>query len=105
MTDMAKQLKIAVKTGEVSFGHIEALRAARSGRGRLIVLASNCPESVRSAILHSARLSDLPVYVYAGSSVDLGSVCEKPFLISAVTIREPGDSEILKVVEARNDGS
>ncbi len=103
--DMAKQLKMAVKTGKVSFGCMEALKAARSGRAKLIVLASNCPESERSAILHSAKLSELPVYIYAGSSVDLKTVCEKPFLVAAVAIREPGDSEILKVVESRNVGS
>lgn len=100
--DIAKQLKMAVKTGKVSFGCMEALKAARSGRAKLIVLASNCPESERSAILHSAKLSELPVYVYAGSSVDLKTVCEKTFLVAAVAIREPGDSEILKVVESRD---
>jgi len=100
--DVAKQLKMAAKTGKVSFGCMEALKAAKSGRGKLIVLASNCPESARSAILHSAKLSELPVYVYAGSSADLRTVCERPFLVAAVTIREPGDSEILKVVETRN---
>jgi len=103
--DVAKQLKIAVKTGKVSLGCMEALKAARSGRGKLIVLASNCPESTRSAILHGSKLSELPVYVYAGSSTDLRTVCEKPFLVAALTIREPGDSEILKVVEGRNVSS
>jgi len=100
--DVAKQLKMTVKTGKVSFGCAEALKAAKGGRGKLIVLASNCPESARSAILHSAKLSELPVYIYAGSSADMRTVCEKPFLVAAVTIREPGDSEILKVVESRN---
>ena len=105
MMDLTKQLKIAVKTGKVSYGCTEALKAARSGRAKLIVLASNCPESERSAILHSAKLSELPVYIYAGSSVDLKTVCEKPFLVAAVAIREAGDSEILKVVESRNVGT
>lgn len=103
--DLARQLKTVVKTGKVSFGCMEALKAARSGKAKLIVLASNCPESERSAILHSAKLSELPVYIYAGSSVDLKAVCEKPFLVAAVAIREPGDSEILKVVESRDVGT
>jgi large subunit ribosomal protein L30e len=102
MIDLARQLKIAAKTGKVVFGCTEALEAARSGRGKLIVLSSNCPDSARSAILHNARLSNLPVYIYSGSSMDLRAICEKPFPVAAVTIREPGDSEILKVVEKRD---
>jgi len=105
MIDISKQLKLAVKSGKVSFGCNEALEAARSRKAKLIVLASNCPESARSAILHSARLSDLPVYVYPGSSADLREVCEKPFLVAAVTVSEPGDSEILKTIGVKDVGS
>lgn len=104
MIDITKQLKMAVKSGKVSFGCEEALEAARSGKAKLIVLASNCPESNKSAILERARLSELPVYVHGGTSLDLGSACEKPFLVAAVTIREAGDSEILKVVGAKDVG-
>jgi ribosomal protein L30E len=36
---------------------------------------------------------------YEGSALDLAAVCGKPFSITALSIREPGDSEILKVME------
>jgi hypothetical protein len=29
----------------------------------------------------------------------LAAVCERPFIVSALSIREPGDSEILKLTE------
>jgi len=102
MIDITRQLKLAVKSGKVSFGCAEALEAARSSKAKLIVLASNCPESAKAEILQRARLSELPVYIYGGTSVDLGGVCEKRFLVAAVTIHEPGDSEILKVVDAKD---
>jgi len=102
MIDITKQLKMAVKSGKVSFGCAKATEAASSGKAKLIVLASNCPQGARSEILDRAKLTELPVYVYGGTSVDLGSVCEKPFLVAAVTVHEPGDSEILKVVGARD---
>jgi len=102
MIDITKQLKMAVKSGKVSFGCAKAVEAAGSGKAKLIVLASNCPEKARSEILDRARLTELPVYVHAGTSVDLGNVCEKPFLIAALTVHEPGDSEILKVVGAKD---
>jgi ribosomal protein L30E len=37
--------------------------------------------------------------VYRGSSLDLAATCGKPFIVSALSIREPGDSEILKLTE------
>jgi large subunit ribosomal protein L30e len=42
------------------------------------------------------------VTIYKGNRIDLGAVCGKPFKISALTIREPGDSDILKLTEAEN---
>jgi large subunit ribosomal protein L30e len=41
-------------------------------------------------------LSGVPLIVYEGTSLELGAVCGKPFTVSAMTIREAGDSDILK---------
>ncbi|MEM2546681.1 MAG: ribosomal L7Ae/L30e/S12e/Gadd45 family protein, partial [Candidatus Bathyarchaeia archaeon] len=59
----------------------------------------NCPEAIRRDIEYYCKLSNIPIIVYKGSSLDLAAVCAKPFPISALTIREPGDSEILKLVK------
>jgi len=97
--DLNKQISMAVKTGKVQLGCREAIDAAKAGKARLIVIASNCPEPDKSDILYNARLSEVPVHVYSGTSMDLGAACEKPFLVAALTVREPGDSEILKLAE------
>jgi large subunit ribosomal protein L30e len=97
--DLNKQIGMAVKTGKVELGCKEAVDAAKTGKARLIVIASNCPEPNKSDILYNAKLSEIPVYVYSGTSMDLGTACEKPFLVAAVTVKEAGDSEILKLAE------
>ncbi len=97
--DLNKQISMVVKTGKVELGCKEAIDAAKAGKGRLIVIASNCPEPQKSDVLYNARLSEIPVYVYSGTSMDLGAACEKPFLVAALTVKEPGDSEILKLAE------
>lgn len=102
MIDMNKQIKIAVKTGKIDFGCEEAVDAARAGRAKLIILASNCPEDYRKQILINAKFSQIPIYAYSGSSLDLATACEKPFVVAAVTVREPGHSEILKLAETEN---
>ena len=95
--DVNKQIEIVVRTGKVSFGVKEAFDAARSAKGRLLIMASNCPEPHKQDILRYAKQSSVPVYNYQGSSIDLGGACLKPFLVAVLTVKEPGDSEILKL--------
>jgi large subunit ribosomal protein L30e len=97
--DVNKQIQMAVKTGKVSFGFKEELDAARFAKARLLILASNCPAQHKADIVQYAKQSAVPVYDFAGTSVDLGAACAKPFMVAALTIKEPGDSEILKLAE------
>lgn len=94
-----KAIAMAVKTGKVAFGAKTAIRSAKLRKAKLIVLAQNCPESIRRDIEYYCRLSKIPVIIYEGSSIDLGLACGKPFMVSALTIRDPGRSNILKVVK------
>lgn len=101
MVDVNKQIRMAVKTGKVGFGSKDALASSASARAKLIILAKNVREPDKDDIIHFAEQSMVPIYVYQGSSLDLGAVCEKPFPVSAIVVREPGDSEILKLVEKK----
>ena len=97
--DVNKQLQIVVRSGKVAIGVKEALDAARFAKGKLLILASNCPARNRIDIVNYAKQSGVPIFDYPGTSVDLGSACLKHFVVAALTIKEPGDSEILKLVE------
>jgi len=97
--DVNKQIGIAVKSGKVELGVKEALDAARFAKGKLLILASNCPPQSRTEIVQYAKQSAVPIFEYPGSSVDLGAACLKPFVVAALTVKEPGDSGILKLAE------
>jgi len=97
--DVNKQLEIAVRTGKISFGVKEALDAARFAKAKLLIMSSNCPEPQKQNILQYAKQSSVPIYNYQGSSVDLGGACLKRFVVAVLAVKEPGDSEILKLVE------
>jgi large subunit ribosomal protein L30e len=99
MIDKDKAISTAVKTGKVSFGSNSAIQSAKTGKAKIIIVASNCPDEIRRDLEYYCRLSNVPLITYKGSSTDLAAVCGKPFLVSALTIREPGDSEILRLVE------
>lgn len=86
-----RALKVAVDTGEVTFGLRSMHKCLKSGKVRLVVLANNCPDrSIK-------RVQGVRVYDFPGTSAELGTACGKPFPISALAILEPGDSNILSL--------
>ena len=99
MIDVNKAIAAAVKTGKVSFGTNAAVQSAKTGKAKMIVLAANCPKDIKEDIEYYGKLSKVPILSYKGASMNLAEVCNKPFIISALTIRETGDSEILKATE------
>lgn len=99
MINVDKAIATAVKTGKVSFGANSALQSAKTGKAKMIILANNCPKDVREKIENYGELSKVPIMIYKGGSMDLANVCNKFFIISALSIRETGDSEILKALE------
>ena len=99
MIDIDKAIATAVKTGKVSFGANAAMLNAKTGKAKMIILASNCPQDIKDDVEYYCKLSKIPVMTYKGASMDLAEVCNKPFIISALSIRETGDSEILKAAD------
>jgi large subunit ribosomal protein L30e len=97
--DVNKQLQIAVRSGKIALGVKETLDAARFAKGRLLIIASNCPGPDKQNIVQYAKQSGVPIFDYPGTSVDLGAACLKRFVVAALTVKEPGDSEILKLAE------
>jgi len=103
MTDVDKAISTAVKTGRVLFGANNAVKSAKLGRAKIIIVASNCQRNVMDDIMYYSKLSDVQVIIYKGSSIDLGITCGKLFMVSALTIRETGDSDILTLIEKTSE--
>ncbi|MEM3880972.1 MAG: 50S ribosomal protein L30e [Candidatus Bathyarchaeia archaeon] len=100
MIDIDKAIALAVKTGKVSFGANTALQSAKTGKAKMIILAANCPKDIKEQVEYYGKISKIPVITYRGAAMALAKLCNKPFVISALSIREAGDSEILKVIES-----
>lgn len=99
MIDVNKAITTAAKTGKIQFGAKTALKSIKAKKAKLILLASNCPQRIRANIEYYCRLSEVPISIFHGESTALGALCGKPFNVSALTIKEPGDSSILKITE------
>lgn len=101
--DIAKSLRMAIKDGKVSIGAKNTLKSIKRGDNQLVILASNCPQRFRDRITsESVSTANLEM-----SSVELGSMCGKPFTISALSIIDAGSSDIMSIREKEisNDGS
>jgi len=102
VADLNTVLAIAIKTGKVSFGANTTLKSAMAGKVKVIVAASNCPKEIHENLEYYCKLSKIPIILYPGTSLELGRACGKPFLVSAVAIRDPGDSDILNIAVEKN---
>ena len=102
MADLNTALAMAVKTGKILFGANSTLESAMSGKVRLVVAASNCPKNLRAELERHCKLSKIPFLVYPRTSVELGRLCGKPFVVSALAVRDPGDSDILEIARQEN---
>ncbi len=90
--DMNRSLRQVVQTGEVHFGVRQAKKALRDRTARLVVVPENIP---RGTLDELRSISKVPMVRFAGSNFELGTVCGKPFSVSALTVIEAGESDIL----------
>lgn len=96
--DMSNSIRIAVKTGRVTFGFENTLKAIKKGKAKLVIVARNSPGDLRSQIEYYSKLSEVPIFEFKSSSLDLGSTCGKPFMVSTMAVQDAGDSNILQIV-------
>ncbi|MGZ5520185.1 MAG: 50S ribosomal protein L30e [Halobacteriota archaeon] len=93
--DIAKSLRTAIRDGKVSIGAKNTLKSIKRGDNQLVVLASNCPQRFHEKIISkSVPTVDLEI-----TTVELGSMCGKPFTISALSIIDAGSSDIMSIRE------
>ncbi|MFQ6105442.1 MAG: 50S ribosomal protein L30e [Candidatus Hydrothermarchaeaceae archaeon] len=92
-----KKIRTATDTGKAVFGERQTLKFVRNKGVKLVIVASNCPEEKKKSLYSNAEAAGIKVYEYPGSSVELGSACGKPFIISMLGIIEPGNSDVLEL--------
>ena len=93
--DLSRQLKTAIKTGDLTFGQNQASDACANGQAKLLIFAANCPQDYIDDL--QARHPDVPMYQTELVNRELGSACAKPFPVSTICVRGEGGSELLNL--------
>ena len=104
MVDVQKAIRMAVDTGTVLLGKNESIRSVVSGKSKMVVYASNINDDLKVYVKKMGDLSGVPVYMYDGSSKELGSICGKPYPVSVLSVIDEGDSDILELAVGEKKG-
>jgi len=99
VVSLDRELKVVLKTGDVVLGSREVLKLISLGKGKLVIVASNCPELIKEQIEYYAKLSSIPVYRAPYTNMEIGEMCQRKHPISSLLVLEEGESEILKLTE------
>ena len=99
MVDLYRELRTTLKTGKVVIGYKRTIKTIRMGKSKLVIIAANAPDDIRGDIERYCKLANISLYVFHGTSLDLGAICNKPFMVAVLAILDPGESKILDVIK------
>lgn len=95
--DVGREIRKATETGRVLFGTEQSLKSVKTGEAKLVIVASDAPVRTKETLEYYCSLTNISVHHHEGTSVDLGTMCGKPFVISVLTVISPGESNLLMV--------
>ncbi len=98
VVEFERELLNALKTGRIVLGTRKTLKLLKLGRVKAVVVAANARPDVKQEILYYAKLGGIPVYIYPGTSVELGAACGKPFTVMSLGIVDEGQSRIVDLI-------
>ncbi len=86
--NLVKTIRSAVDSDSVIFGSKKTIDQVLNGKAKLVVVASNCELNSKEEVTRFSKLSGIEIQEFEGSSVELGAVCGKPFVISMLAVIE-----------------
>ncbi len=94
---LTSAIRLCVESGKVGMGAKTGIAASLLGKAKLFVVASNTPLAIKSQVEKYSSASGIPLIIFEGSSIELGSVCGKPFPVSVLSVYETGSSPIMEL--------
>jgi large subunit ribosomal protein L30e len=92
MKNLEKTIKEAISSNKCKIGIRQVMGSIKGSK--LIVLSNSLMPRNKSKILEEIKSAQVPTLHYDGNSVQLGRLCNKPFRISALSLKIGKDNEI-----------
>ncbi len=96
LADLNNDVRLAVDTGKISFGHREVLRAINSSSAKAVIVATKGKKSLIEDVNHVCKVAGIRIINFKGSSLELGTVCGKPYSVNSLAVISEGNSNLLK---------
>ena len=84
---LVNEIQQALKSNKAVLGYKESIKILKRRDSKKIILAKNAPENLRKLFEHNAKIFNIPIEIFDGSSKDLGVVCGKPFPVLVLVLR------------------
>ncbi len=98
MSELKKNLGLAMNTGRVVFGAKQTIKALKTGNVKLTLISSTCPKNIKEEIVYISKLSGIPVLELKENSEELGTLCGKQFNVSSLAIIEFGEAKFNSLI-------
>ncbi|MCE4626643.1 MAG: 50S ribosomal protein L30e [Desulfurococcales archaeon] len=93
-----RELRNLIRTGNYVLGTKQTLKLLKLGKVKLVIMAKNTPPEIKKRVNYYAKLGNVPVIEYDGTSDDLGHALGKPFVVSLIGVVDEGTSRILELI-------
>lgn len=98
---VSQALRLAVESGKVEFGSKKSVKNSLSGKAKLFVISANTPKVSKDLVTRNAELSNTPILNFEGSSLELGSICGKPYPVAILSVYEVGSSNLMDLTKKK----
>jgi|GEM_PF-226566 len=93
ISPLEKEIRLLIESGKIGFGTRKGLASVLLGKAKGIIFAANIPrETVEDITYYSSLEKGLAQLPFAGTSIELGKLCGKPYPVSVIAIYEFGET-------------
>lgn len=92
--DVESDLKVIIHTGRIVFGAHTVEKALKGRKVKAVILARNAPQEIVSKISSMAASKGIPTFKSSKLNRELGTLCGRPHIISALAILDFGASTV-----------
>ncbi|MFL6497790.1 MAG: ribosomal L7Ae/L30e/S12e/Gadd45 family protein [Nitrososphaera sp.] len=94
-------IKDAIAADKYKSGVKEVLQSVKGSK--LIIVSKSLESEYRQKLEEQAKSTNVAIYEYSGTSVQLGKLCNKPFRVSAIAIKSGTADEISAIISEKKD--
>lgn len=82
-----KLVKESLKSGKAILGYRESIKFLKLNKPKFVIIAENTPKEMKDDIYYVVDDKN-KIKIFNGTSIELGTLCGKPFPVTTIVIKE-----------------